>query len=321
MGTTTQRLYSFLKSARLAVVLLIIIAVASIVATLIPQGREAAFYYATYPGILASTVLALQFDSFFSSTLFVATILLFTLSLAVCAFDRIARELSGRRRRRFGPDLIHVGLLVLIAGGLVTSFARREAFFYLAAGEEIRLADRYVLHLNSFEFHTYETGRPKDWISTVDVFEDGELVVDDFPIEVNNPLALGPIDVYQTSYGNRARTTLTAPSGAVERIEVGKFFRLGDEVYLFANVRNDSRFSSGLGAEFERWDDRKVVARRVLGPGEKIGGYTVGVVEVREVTGLRAVQDPGYLPVLIGFILCMVGLVLTYAQKIGDKEI
>ena len=316
-----QQLYRFLKSVKVAVVLFIVLALAAIVATLIPQGREPAFYYAQYPDLIASLVLSLQFDHFFSSLLFVTAILLFTINLGTCAVDRIVGEIRKRRRRRFGPDLVHVGLLVLIVGGLVTFLGRREAFFYLADGEQMQVADRYVIQLESFEYYTYENGAPKDWISTVDVFEDGKLVIDDFRIEVNNPLSIGPIEVYQNSYGNRARTELIETSGATRMIEVGSYFRVGDTVYLFSGINSDSRFPGGMSADFEEWQNQRVVGGKTLGPGQRIGDYTVGEIEVREVTGLNAVQDPGYLPALIGFILCVVGLCLTYAQKIGDKEI
>ena len=55
--------------------------------------------------------------------------------------------------------------------------------------------------------------------------------------------------------------------------------------------------------------------------GERIGEYTLGPVEVREVTGLQAVSDPGYIPALIGFILSVIGLVWTYVQKFKKKEL
>ena len=292
---------------------------ASIFATLIPQGKEVAFYYATYPEFLGSLIIALQFDQFFSSMIFVIGTLVFTASLATCTVDRLVREFKGKRRKRFGPDIVHIGLLVLFVGGLVTFLGRKEVFFYIAEGEEVRIADSFVLQLESFEYFTYETGRPRDWYSTVDIYEDDVLIIDDYTIEVNNPLAVGSVDVFQTSYGNRPRTTVTDANGKSFILDLGSYVRLGDEIYLFDDVVQDPL--GGYLGVFELWQNQAMISSQVVAPGERLGSFTVGTVEIREVTGLQAVRDPGYLPALIGFILCLLGLTLTYAQKFGDKEI
>jgi cytochrome c biogenesis protein ResB len=316
-----KQIYAFFKSVRLAVVLLCILALTSIFATLVPQGREAAFYTANYSRLIANSILAFQLDAFFSSYLFIATIILFTINLAVCATSRLYREFTGRRKRRFGPDLIHVGLLILIVGGLTTFLGRREAFFYLAEGEEVRVADMYIVKLERYEFLTYENGQPKDWISTVDVIEDGNVAIDDFAIEVNRPLAIGNIDLFQSSYGERARVDIIDDRGVTRVMDMGSYFSVGSDIMLFSGVAFDPGVAGGYLAQFQHYENQRVTEVLTVAPGDKVGDYEVGAVEVREVTGLRAVSDPGYLPALIGFILCVVGLMLTYAQKIGDKEI
>ena len=321
MGEWVKQIYAFFKSVRLAIVLLSVLAIASIFATLIPQGQESAYYLANYPVVVANSILAFQFDSFFSSFLFVATVVLFTINLLVCSVDRIVREYSGRRKRRYGPDLIHIGLLVLIVGGLFTFLGRREAFFYLAEGEEVRVADRFTVKLEKYVFETYENGRPKDWISTVDVIEDGDIVINDFEIEVNNPLEHGNVDVFQSSYGERGRIEVIDARGSREVLDTGAYFRLGDAIMQFSGVAFDRNAPGGYVAQFQYIVNQRVVEVVGAVQGQRVGDYTIGEIEVSDVTGLRAVTDPGYLPALIGFILCVVGLTLTYAQKIGDKEI
>ena len=58
-------LYRFFRSVRLAVVLILIIAVLSIVSTLIPQGRDPSFYFRSYGAFWAQFFLILNFDDFF----------------------------------------------------------------------------------------------------------------------------------------------------------------------------------------------------------------------------------------------------------------
>lgn len=316
-----QKLFLFFKSIKLAVVLLIFITVTSILATLIPQGKELAFYYHTYPQFVASLVVNLQLDNYFRSFLFIFSAILFFINLGVCAVDRLVREFTGRRKKRFGPDMIHIGLLILIVGSLVTFVARQEGSMYLAAGDEIKLPNGHMVRLESFEFLTYEDGKPKDWISTVDVFKGDELVVDSFPIEVNKPLRVGRIDLFQSSYAEEARVQFTDSSGRSMSISQGKPLETADAVYAFAGIFADSSAPDGTAAYFEKYVNRENAGTVRLIPGDELDGWVVASLGVFNVTGLQAVIDPGFVPVLIGLILAGLGLTITYLQKIGDKEI
>jgi hypothetical protein len=73
-------------------------------------------------------------------------------------------------------------------------------------------------------------------------------------------------------------------------------------------------------AVFERYRGKARVGSLAVAVGQSIGPYTIRSVRMRNLTGLRAVRDPGYLPVLIGLIVSAVGLTLTFVQKIGDQK-
>jgi cytochrome c biogenesis protein ResB len=126
-GSALEALDRFFRSVKLAVVLLLIIVILSIMATLIPQTQDPGLYFHAYPPLLARVVIALGFDDFFRSLLFPVPVGVFFVNLSVCAVDRLVRRSEGRAKRRRGPDLIHVGLLVLIVGAMVSVFFRREA--------------------------------------------------------------------------------------------------------------------------------------------------------------------------------------------------
>ena len=57
-----------------------------------------------------------------------------------------------------------------------------------------------------------------------------------------------------------------------------------------------------------------------LARGETVGQYRVEDMSTRLVTGLKAVRDPGYLPVVLALILVAAGLSLTLLQKGRDME-
>lgn len=307
---------------KLAVVLLIVITVTSILATLIPQGKELAFYYHTYPQFVASLIVNAQLDNYFRSFFFILAAILFFVNLCVCAVDRITREFTGRRKKkRFGPDMIHIGLLILIVGSMVTFIGRREGSMYMAAGDEIKLPGDYVVHLETFDFFTYDDGKPKDWISTVDVFKDDKLVIDSFAIEVNKPLRVGRVELFQSSYAEEARVKFTDPTGREFSVSQGKALETPQAAYVFSGIFSDSDAPGGSAVYFEKYVNRESAGTVKLLPEDDLDGWIVGDFGVYNVTGLQAVIDPGFVPVLIGLILAGLGLTITYLQKIGDKEI
>jgi cytochrome c biogenesis protein len=88
----------FFSSIKLAIVLIILITLASILGTLIPQGRTAAEYAARY-GSLSGLFTSLQLVRLYQSGWYLALLLLFALNIVVCTVTR----LGAKGRRAFGP--------------------------------------------------------------------------------------------------------------------------------------------------------------------------------------------------------------------------
>jgi hypothetical protein len=307
-------LYKFFRSMRLAVVLILIIAVLSIVSTLIPQGREAAFYFHSYGVYWAQILLILGFDSFFRSLLFLIPVGLFFINLSVCTVDRLANRERRKARRRHGPDLIHIGLLLLVIGAMFSAFGRIESLVYMGEGDEIQVRGQYRTRLVDFEYEEYEDGRPKDWISTVEVRRGEELLFASFPIEVNKPLRIGGVRIYQTSFVREDRALLRDRDGISRPIADGQGFEMEGAMVSFRGIEGNT-------AVFERWEQQSRTAIYRTGIGETIGEYTVMELGSRDVTGLKAVKDPGFIPVVVSLIIVAGGLTLTLIQKGKGKEL
>src|SRR5512143_172702 len=191
-----RSVWKFLSSVKLAIVLIILLTVASVIGTLIPQDRSVAEYTARYGGPVASLFDALRLTRLYHSFWFLALLLLFAANTVVCTVSRfgpkwrrafrlatdlepksvlsmrascrfrlplsleeararVGRELSGRRyrwhqtaqgekavlqarKRRlgwFGSDIVHVGLLVILAGGFTSGLASRRSELALTDGQ------------------------------------------------------------------------------------------------------------------------------------------------------------------------------------------
>jgi hypothetical protein len=311
-------LYRFFRSVRLGIVLILVIIVLSLLATLVPQGREDSYYRTSYSFPVYQLLTVTRFTAFFGSPLFYAACALLVANLSVCTVDRFARRRRAGAARRYGPDLIHIGLLLLIAGGLVTMAMRREKLYTMVEGDQVDLGNSWSLTLEKFEYLTWDNGSPRAWISTVRVEHDGAVEIPSYPIAVNKPLRLPRLQVYQVNYSLEGVLHATDPEGTAVAATTGEGFHYGDEVWYFAEVRKAQ--DGSWQAVFQQWRGHAVAATRSVGAGEKIGPYTLTRVSGVYQTGLKAVTDPGYLPVVIAFIIIAVGLGLTFIQKARDEK-
>ncbi len=187
-------IYKFLRSIKLASVLILYLIGLSIWTSVSSEG--------VLPGG-ANPVAALF--------LVVVPVVLFAMNLVVCATARVVgRVRAGSYLRRkgwltLGPDLVHISLLLFLIGGLMSHFGRIDGEVRLAAGEFAVLNERYMLRLEEFNIEFYPDGRPKQYVSAVQLLQrqPGEAeaaVIDTAEITVNNPYSFGRLKIYQRSY-------------------------------------------------------------------------------------------------------------------------
>jgi hypothetical protein len=305
-------LYRFFKSVRLAIVLILLITMLSLLSTLVPQGKEDAFYRAKYSPALYALITTFDFNRYFTSVLFIIPVVMFSLNLAVCAVDRLVRRTRMKAQKRFGPDIVHIALLVLVAGGLVTALARQAKDFSMTQGQEVAVTPHYSIKLLSFEYFTYENGSPRAWISTVDVLRDGVREAAAFPIRVNHPLRLGGVSVYQTTWDNQSSFLFRDKTGAETTARIGQGFQDGDSFWYLADVVEDGGSQKAL---FQQYKGNDLVSMHKLAVTESLGPYTLVSITKKMLTGLRAVSDPGFATVIVGVVLLAIGLALTFFQN------
>lgn len=130
----------------------------------------------------------------------------------------------------FGAMIVHLGLMVVLAGGVTSLITGKRGNIVLEEGERTSLAslpsDRkiplgFTVALDSFRVAFYEThpDRPKSYTSSVTVTRrDGSSFKKN--IRVNHPLMLNRFTLYQSSYGVSDRTV--AASGGIDtaRVEI-----------------------------------------------------------------------------------------------------
>jgi cytochrome c biogenesis protein len=256
-----QPIWRFFSSVKLAITLLILLALALVIGTLIPQGEPSAFYASHY-GRLAGLLSALRLTNLYGSAWYLTLLLLFAVNTIVCTLSRFPAKwrrafgprvdtepsalvslkvkarfvknasspdlrsqaesllsarryktktsqkegrlclLAGKRRLgHFGSDIVHLGLLVVMAGGIVSGLAGFRTQLTLGEGQTAAVPGAaFEIRLDKFETEFYPQGSVKAWKSTVTVIENGAPVLSR-TISVNKPLSHGRYSFYQTSYG------------------------------------------------------------------------------------------------------------------------
>lgn len=319
-----KELYGILKSVKLAAILLAVIGVSAALSTLVPQREDTPYYTERYGPLLARTITYLHFDVFFRSPLFLLESGLFFINLAACTAGRIAKQRKAGTFKRFGPDLIHIGILVLMAGAMVSLFLKEEEYIWLSRGEAVYLPGGRELVLTSFTYTAYADGRPRDYISSVDIRAGGK-TERSAAIRVNRPLKIGPTRVYQNSYREDAALILRDDGGKKYAIRLGEGFIFQDRTYILAGMEGD--WSTGeAGEKMEENTDENPVKPAVLvveltdgaparthrlTEGDTVSSFFVEAIDVTRSTGLRIVRDPGILPVFYAFGLIGIGLAYT----------
>lgn len=108
----------------------------------------------------------------------------------------------------FAPHILHVGLLIIIIGAFLSSFAVTGQLM-LAPGESQPLptavaerAGEGVITVSDFSTHYDEDGAVDNWVTTFDLSLDGEEVAQDATTRVNHPYKEHGLSIYQMAYKN-----------------------------------------------------------------------------------------------------------------------
>ena len=101
----------------------------------------------------------------------------------------------------FGSDVVHLGLLIILAGGIISGLGgfRKDLTLFEGDSFPVPQAD-FQVRLDKFETEFYPDGNVRDWKSTLTVIENEKELFSKI-VEVNHPLSYQGFVFYQNSYG------------------------------------------------------------------------------------------------------------------------
>jgi hypothetical protein len=294
---------------KLTIVVLVLLASLSALSTTVPQNRNQGFYIQQYGNVTGTLILSTGFHRFFRSTLFLLLSGVFFINLATCTAGRIRRTF---RSRSFGPDVIHAGVLLLVAGALLSG-GREQGVSFISEGEVLELPAGYQVQLQVFSIEAYPDGRPREYVSSVSVFQDGEHIGYE-RISINEPLKLGRARLYQYSF--RMEQTARLRNGdSFILVHKGEKVSAGGRTYVLRGVAPD-----GGTSLFEVHDNGSFEGIAYAGENDQVGPLMVDQLTSSMQSGFLVVQDRGVVLVFTSFFILAAGFALTFVGRLGEAQ-
>ncbi len=237
------------------------------------------------------------------------------------------------RWRPLGPYLVHLALLLILAGGLIGKFWGLEGTLPLLKGEEAQAMQvgqetimplDFQVRLDDFQVQFYAPGgAPEEFRSDLSFLKDGKVVAR-ATCRVNEPVSFGGFTFYQASYGSE-------PTGPI-RLKVSHD---GREQTLEAALRRLTDLPGGDGimpvkvdGNLEGYGPAVQLALKSGSGHPQIFWVVQGHPELSEQSGpyrftlesvpfqfysvFQVKRDPGVRWVYAGFILFLPGFYLAF---------
>ncbi|CAN2048515.1 cytochrome c biogenesis protein [Candidatus Magnetomoraceae bacterium gMMP-1] len=250
------------------------------------------------------------------------------------------------RWTRLGVYAVHLSILLMIFGGLAGSMFGFEGYVNIPEGDSVTSVrikqTNKIQHLDfkikcdNFNVSFYETGAPKEYRSDLTIIENEKTVLER-SIVVNDPLRYKGINIFQSSYGTMPPRE--APEKLVllfQNVETKMTYEIkaefkketylpeGKGKFILTDYKNSFNFAGrNLGPAFylelkKRAEDESQVVRL---PVEfyhfdrmRKGDFVISVSDYEKIyyTGLQITKDPGIWLVYSGFIIMIIGILITF---------
>ena len=346
---TEQR--ALFSSLKLTIPLLIVLAVLSVIGTLITQNASEQEYIQRYGETTYKFLKGLGLFDMYHSWWFIGVLVLLAINLIVCSWKRLPgvwqqvhKAKSGYAR--LGTYLTHLSVLLILVGGLIGALWGFKGYVQIIEGEvveEIFLNNPqqamkplgFQVRCDAFHVDFYPNGSPKEYVSTLTFFEGERAVLDHVPLRVNHPISYKGLNFYQASYGismlplvevrekggKGGSHTMQLRQGEVQPIP-GSEAQLGFMQYRDAVHGHGETILLVLFTPKSQPEGFWLLKRDSGREGMQVGDFTFVFKDLDKTyyTGIQVTHDPGVPVVWVGCSLLVIGMVVTFTLRRPPKR-
>lgn len=391
-SSSLRRSFSIIADLRLAIALLLIIALVSISGTVIEQGESLTFYQQNYPeapalyGFLSwKVILNWGLNHVYSTWWYLSLLVFFGTSLATCTFIRQLPALKAARNWKFylkprqfnklalsaelaqgsiknlnsllqqrgykvflqdnalyarrglvgkiGPIVVHLGILIVLAGGIWGAFTGFFAQELVPSGETFQVRNifeagplalkqipqEWAVKVNRFWIDYTNDGAIDQFYSDLSVVDLQGKELKRQTIYVNQPLRYDGVTFYQTNW-SIAGVKVQLNNSPIFKLPMAQLDTQGNGRIWGTWLPTKPDLSEGVslvardlqGTIFVYNQQGQLVNAVRAGQNIEVNGVTLKLLEIIGSTGLQIKADPGVPLVYTGFALLMLGVVMSY---------
>ncbi|MCK9286647.1 MAG: cytochrome c biogenesis protein ResB [Sphaerochaetaceae bacterium] len=231
-----------------------------------------------------------------------------------------------------GAAITHIGILIMILGGVIGAMTAQEASVNLLPGNEVSFDEKqFVLRLDDFNIEFDENGSISQYVSDITIIDEDKTELKR-TMWVNNPVSHKGVKFYQASYGWISYLTIT--DRETKEIVDEQYLRNNSNyfhqdshltIYLFKYfpelaIGNDQQPINLSEREINPhyavilYEFGNPIGSYIVGPQEVIpyGQYDISFVHSQTYTGLLFRTDPSFVVVSLGFIFIVLGMVVSF---------
>lgn len=373
-----KKFINFIISLKFGIILFLIIALYSIIGTVLPQGLGADYYLQNYK-TFGNLIVLLQFGKVYSSIVFRVIVVVFIINLVGCTLNILPGQLNkmkntyfpnkgttnnnlfnediniedfkqSLKKKRFqiqenekgfyaskhrigniGSSITHLGIIIIILGGFLGNIFSQDGFFNMIPGDMKAFNDYgFTLGLDDFYLEFREDGSVGQYHSELSIYEDG-IKVDEREMWVNKPLSYKKLDFLQSNFGWVSNLQIKDKNNIIQDEKLLKsdqqFFYQPEHltVYLYGFFPDFQLSQAGepftmterlnnphYAVVLYHFDD--YIDSYIVEPGQPIFYEDIEIEFVDPIlyTGISFRRDFGYIYVLIGSAILLLGIMLSF---------